>query len=84
MKKLILLVMMLMLASSCEYENPRNPDSSVECKEEFVARHCSLIDLTFEEETHQYVFFMVGYEGSVSHWAGCKYCKQNNSVKTNE
>ena len=67
--------MILLSVSSCGYEDPRSPDASTGLKEEFVARHTSLVDLTYDGETHQYVFFMVGYEGSVSHWAGCKYCK---------
>lgn len=68
MKKLMFLVMLL-LASSCseQHTDPRDPNTPTETREEFVIKHSSLVDLTYDGETHQYVLFMFGYTGSVSH-----------------
>ena len=41
-----------------------------------VQSHTKLIDVTFNGETHEYVYFIGGYQGSIAHWEGCKYCKE--------
>ena len=52
-----------------------------------VQGHSYLVDITFNGETHEYVRFDM-YEdghatGSLSHWAGCKYCKEKSISSTN-
>ena len=44
----------------------------------------ALIELTFNGETHEYVIYRSGYSGSVSHWEGCKYCKEKHQHETAE
>jgi hypothetical protein len=45
---------------------------------------CTLFDITFDGETHQYVKWVHkcgnATTGSLSHWAGCKYCKNKKSI----
>lgn len=45
---------------------------------------CTLYDITFDGETHQYVKWVHQYgnatTGSLSHWAGCKYCKNKKCI----
>ena len=56
--------------------------------EEYREHKCTdgahLVDLTFNGETHEYVFWEYGFgenlRGSLSHWAGCKYCKNKEGV----
>jgi len=79
MKK-ILLVLAAILVTGCgepEYIDSRLTDDP-KMKEISVSKFSVLVDLTFEGESHQYVFYEKGYEGSLSHWEGCKYCKQRN------
>lgn len=81
MKKLLLLVLAAILVTDCgepEYIDSRLTDDP-KMKEISVSKFSVLVDLTFEGESHQYVFYEKGYKGSLSHWEGCKYCKQQNN-----
>lgn len=48
-----------------------------------VKDRCELIDITFNGETHEYVRYLDGLGdhqyGSLTHWAGCKFCKEHST-----
>ena len=74
MKKLILFITLVFACfcfSSCHTEQEMIEDINKQ-----VQKQSYLIELTFDGEKHEFVFFN-GYENSgLSHWPGCKYCKE--------
>lgn len=74
MKK-ILLLLVLLSTVGCDTRFTKDPEKIGR----LVSSLATLIELTFDGETHEYVFYEKGYEGSLSHWEGCKYCKQQNN-----
>jgi len=65
---LLIAVALLCTATSCvSGEQSRTNDS---------ANNSSLVDITLEGHTHQYLYFDGYYNhGPVDHWPDCKYCK---------
>jgi len=86
---LVLLAMILPACMSPEQYEEYKKEKQSEYQNE-IQDECYLIDLTFEGETHQYVLYLHGEytdhsRGSLSHWEGCKYCKeQKEKEKDNE
>lgn len=85
MKKLIyILGIFALLFTSCmtpeEYQEYQKKHYEKDRNE--LQGECTLFDITFDGETHQYVKWVHPYGnatiGSLTHWAGCKYCKDKN------
>ena len=81
---IIALVLLIIFRKNvAQVGSPAKPLSSVTYEEkiDYASKNINLIDVTFNGETHEYVytgadakhFFTLG-----GHWAGCKYCKENN------
>ena len=64
------------IVSSCVDKSPEQVKRE---KENTAQKRSTLVDITFNGETHEYVFYNRSLgdssEGSLAHWAGCKYCK---------
>lgn len=72
MKKILIFAAFILCLSGCNY---RTEEQRIESKRIYNQRNSSLTDITFNDETHEYVLFIDGYRGSLCHWEGCKYCK---------
>lgn len=79
------LVLLAMVLPSCMSEQEYKR-SLLQQFENSVESDCKLVDITFDGETHQYILYRTGTyvssensTGSLSHWAGCKYCKHHNN-----
>ena len=90
MKKFILPLISLLILSSCVYEV--TPEEKKNSKSNYVQRHSTIIELTFENkdhvvETHEYVYFNTNDGntriGSATHWEGCAYCKEYKKNQNN-
>ena len=72
------------LFTGCE---PQTPEQKKAADSKLIQNGVSLIELTFNGETHEYVWLNLGVgdcsKGSVAHWAGCKYCKEKSINSTN-
>lgn len=82
MKKILLLIALICACSCCsDFDREAYEKIKHERKQQALQDDCHLYDITFNGETHEYVYFydMEGNmtTGSLTHWAGCKYCKQN-------
>lgn len=75
MKKILIFIAIILCLSGCDN---RTEEQKIESKRNYVQRNSSLIEITFNDETHEYVDYIDGYRGSMSHWAGCKYCKNES------
>lgn len=73
MKKFVILLFAALILCAC------NVDSEKVIHSDFCVGHLRIIELTFNGETHEYVLYDTGYRGSVSHWEGCKYCKEKHA-----
>lgn len=76
MKKILIFVAFILCLSGCDY---RTEEQRSELKRNYVQRNSSLIEITFNDETHEYVDYIDGYRGSLSHWEGCRYCKKEDN-----
>ena len=77
MKKFILLLTAMMLCS-CDFD----AENLVPGSEKSLEDDTKLIELTFEEHTHQFIFnySYIGsgiYDVEIVHWPSCKYCETN-------
>lgn len=82
MKKILLLIALICACSCCsDYERKEYEQRQHERKQQSIQDDCNLYEITFNGETHEYVYFNDEAGnwavGSLTHWAGCKYCKQN-------
>lgn len=87
MKKniIIMCIAACCLFTGCE---PKPTPEAIRAKHsKQVNERCELIDITFNGETHEYVKFLDGggdhQYGSLTHWAGCKYCKNKSNENNN-
>lgn len=81
MKNLFYIICVVLFLTSCD-ENKN--DNGAPIIGNGMYYDISLVDVCFDDETHQYVLYEHRYGGSFSHWEGCKYCKQiKNSLKWN-
>lgn len=82
MKKILLLIALICACScTCTVEYMSDSEKKQLHRKNTsknVQEHSEIVDLTFDGETHEYVYFynIAGSMGSLTHWAGCKYCKQ--------
>lgn len=64
------------IVSSCV---DKSPEQIKRENEDIAQKRSTLVDLTFNGETHEYVFYHRNFgdssEGGLAHWEGCKYCK---------
>lgn len=85
MKKLILGFVACCFMVAC---GPKPTPEAIRARHsEWVKERCELIDITFNGETHEYVRYLDGYSdnqyGSLTHWAGCKFCKERSTENNN-
>lgn len=73
MKKLLYIICAIFLLSSCTRNKNENGAFTTDTG---LYYSLGLVDICFDNETHQYVMYKDDYGKSLSHWAGCKYCKQ--------
>lgn len=77
------------IAACCIFTNceTQTPEQKKAADSKMIQNEVSLIELTFNGETHEYIWFHMDSgqysKGSVAHWAGCKYCKEKNINNTN-
>ena len=87
MKKLILGFVACCFMAACGPMEKPTPEAIRAKHSKWVNEHCELIDITFNSETHEYVKFLDGggdhQYGSLTHWAGCKYCKNKSNENNN-
>lgn len=78
MKKfLICLSLLALVLVSCGDKDARIEEQRL-YHQQIVKDHSELIELTFGDDTHQYVLTTFN-EWNITHWAGCKYCKQKDT-----
>lgn len=90
MKKNIVIIMCIAaccLFTGCEPMAKPTPEEIRAKHSKWVEERCELIDITFNGETHEYVKYLDGggdhQYGSLTHWAGCKYCKNKSNENNN-
>lgn len=78
MRKLLLFTLIGICFTSCYEANTTRDGAWTETDKGLKLR---LLDISFNDETHQYLYYHGYYEGSLSHWAGCKYCEEKKKVE---
>ena len=81
-KILIIFLLMGLMLTGCEQRTGSltKDDSPIQCEViagngSFEGPELEIMEITYNGETHEYLHFCAAYEGSLSHWEGCKYCK---------
>jgi len=78
MKKILIFIIGLVCLCSCTIVNRTQNEKNVGISDNTSARsHIKLVNIEFNGEVHEYVFMEYGYGKSLSHWEGCKYCKES-------
>lgn len=87
MKKLILGFVVCCFMVACGPRVKPTPEAIRAKHSKLVNECCELIDITFNGETHEYVKYLEGggdrQYGSLTHWAGCKFCKERSTENKN-
>ena len=55
MKKILMFVAFLFCLSGCNFSTP---EEQIESRRKYVQNNSSLIDITFNDETHEYIRFI--------------------------
>jgi len=81
MKKILVFFIIVLCLSSCSFN--RTDDGAITTTKPAVGPvHLELIDVEFRGERHEYVRYHSGHGRSLSHWEGCKYCKERKNLQS--
>lgn len=75
---IIVLAVMAILTVSC---NQTSGGSMSDYEEQRVQSDFSLIELSFEGHSHQFVFYHGLYDTTIDHWPSCKYCTDSTNTE---
>lgn len=80
MKKLIMIVAATLMLAGCD--KPTQQGSMITTEGETLVHKVRLYTIEFRGEKHEYVYWADGYAGSLSHWEGCRYCKEHSNSES--
>lgn len=70
MKKILGILITIILLMSCS----DSEEEQIKHRQAFVQNHTIMIEMEFNGNTHEFVWYASGYTAGLAHWPDCKYC----------
>jgi len=71
MKKVLSILVTIILLMGC---SDYSEEEQIKRHQTFIQNHTIMIEMEFNGNTHEFVWYASGYTAGLAHWPDCKYC----------